>query len=298
MIASTLTGAAHALLCGQHFHTLFIDEAAQALEAACWIALQHADRVIFAGDHQQLPPTVKSREALQGGLGRTLMQHLAETKPDCVRLLTVQYRMNEALMRFSSEWFYEGKLQAAPEVKHRSLLDELDAPLVWVDTSKEAVADNGQAEAGEQPVHEEFVGTNYGRINRTEAQLTLRALHDYATRVGRRRLLDERVDIGIISPYRAQVQYLRSLLKKDDFLQPLRRQITVNTVDAFQGQERDVILVSLVRANEEGQIGFLSDLRRMNVAMTRARYKLIILGSAATLCRHRFYRKLFEACHA
>ena len=298
VIASTLTGAAHALLCGQHFHTLFIDEAAQALEAACWIALQHADRVIFAGDHQQLPPTVKSREALQGGLGRTLMQHLAETKPDCVRLLTVQYRMNEALMRFSSEWFYEGKLQAAPEVKHRSLLDELDAPLVWVDTSKEAVADNGQAEAREQLVHEEFVGTNYGRINRTEAQLTLRALHDYATHVGRRRLLDERVDIGIISPYRAQVQYLRSLLKKDDFLQPLRRQITVNTVDAFQGQERDVILVSLVRANEEGQIGFLSDLRRMNVAMTRARYKLIILGSAATLCRHRFYRKLFEACHA
>ena len=160
------------------------------------------------------------------------------------------------------------------------------------------MADNGQAEAGEQPVREEFVGTNYGRINRTEAQLTLRALHDYATRVGRRRLLDERVDIGIISPYRAQVQYLRSLLKKDDFLQPLRRQITVKTVDAFQGQERDVILVSLVRANEEGQIGFLSDLRRMNVAMTRARYKLIILGSAATLCRHRFYRKLFEACHA
>ena len=297
VIACTLTGAAHSLLCGRHFHTLFIDEAAQALEAACWIALQHADRVIFAGDHQQLPPTLKSPEALRGGLGCTLMQHLAETKPECVRLLTVQYRMNESLMRFSSEWFYEGKLQAAPEVRHRSLLDELDTPLVWVDTSKEMAEHDGEKEQTEETfVREEFVGTNYGRINRTEAQLTLRALHDYVERVGRSRLLDERVDMGIISPYRAQVQYLRGLLKKDDFLKPLRPLITVNTVDAFQGQERDVILVSLVRANEEGRIGFLSDLRRMNVAITRARYKLIILGSAATLCRHRFYRKLFESC--
>ena len=114
--------------------------------------------------------------------------------------------------------------------------------------------------------------------------------------MGRHRLVSERVDIGIISPYRAQVQYLRSLLKHDDYLRPLRRQITVNTVDAFQGQERDVILVSLVRANEAGQIGFLSDLRRMNVAITRARFKLIILGNTATLCRHKFYRKLHEAC--
>ena len=142
------------------------------------------------------------------------------------------------------------------------------------------------------------MGGTYGRINRTETQLTLRALHDYARRAGRQRLIDERVDIGIISPYRAQVQYLRQLLKRDELLRPLRKQITVNTVDAFQGQERDVILVSLVRANEAGQIGFLSDLRRMNVAITRARYKLIILGSADTLCKHRFYRKLHAACQA
>lgn len=297
VIASTLTGAAHPLLAGQHYHTLFIDEAAQALEAACWIALQHADRVIFAGDHQQLPPTLKSPEAQRGGLGCTLMEQLARTKPDCVRLLTVQYRMNETLMQFSSQWFYGGRLQAAPEVRHRSLLDELDTPLVWIDTAAELPETEEEGHAPQpSPIHEEFVGASYGRINRAEARLTLTALRHYAERVGRHRLVSERVDIGIISPYRAQVQYLRSLVKHDDYLRPLRRQITVNTVDAFQGQERDVILVSLVRANEAGQIGFLSDLRRMNVAITRARYKLIILGNTATLCRHKFYRKLHDAC--
>lgn len=285
VIACTLTGAAHQLLMGQHFHTLFIDEAAQALEAACWIALQKADRVIFAGDHQQLPPTIKCVEAARGGLAVTLMEQIADNKPECVRLLQVQYRMNEELMRFSSDWFYNGLLQAAPEVKHRSLLDDIDDALVWIDTA-ECLDDN----------YEQFVGSSYGRINKAEAQLTLQALHDYAQRFGRHRLLEERIDFGIISPYRAQVQYLRSLIKRDDYLRPLRKQITVNTVDAFQGQERDVVLVSLVRANDEGQIGFLNDLRRMNVAITRARYKLIILGSATTLCKHKFYKKLFDCC--
>lgn len=287
VIAATLAGTANPLLTGLRFHTLFIDEAAQALEAACWIALQRADRVVLAGDHCQLPPTVKSPEALRGGLGVTLMERLAYRHPEAVRLLTVQYRMNEALMRFSSEWFYGGQLTAAAEVKGRSLLDDLDEPLVWVDTS----------EAADGLFDEQFVGASYGRINKGEARLTLRTLRDYVRHIGRRRLEEERVDIGIISPYRAQVQYLRALLRRDDTLRPLTGQLTVNTVDAFQGQERDVILVSLVRANEDGQIGFLSDLRRMNVAITRARMKLIILGSAATLCRHRFYRKLYEACH-
>ena len=287
VIAATLAGTANPLLTGLRFHTLFIDEAAQALEAACWIALQRADRVVLAGDHCQLPPTVKSPEALRGGLGVTLMERLAYRHPEAVRLLTVQYRMNEALMRFSSEWFYGGQLTAAAEVKGRSLLDDLDEPLVWVDTS----------EAADGLFDEQFVGASYGRINKGEAQLTLRTLRDYVRYIGRRRLEEERVDIGVISPYRAQVQYLRALLRRDDTLRPLTGQLTVNTVDAFQGQERDVILVSLVRANEDGQIGFLSDLRRMNVAITRARMKLIILGSAATLCRHRFYRKLYEACH-
>lgn len=282
VIACTLTGAANQLLVGQHYHTLFIDEAAQALEAACWIPLQRVDRVILAGDHQQLPPTIKSPEAMRAGLGRTLMEQVAQRKPEVVRLLRVQYRMNEALMRFSSEWFYHGLLEAAPEVRHRSLLDDVDDPLVWIDTPTEAA--------------EQFVGSSYGRINKTEASLTLQALHHYVERIGRHRLIAERVDFAIISPYRAQVQYLRNLVRHDEMLRPLRKQITVNTVDAFQGQERDVVMVSLVRSNEQGQIGFLSDLRRMNVAITRARFKLIILGSKDTLCQHNFYKKLFDRC--
>ena len=290
VIAATLAGSANPLLTGMHFHTLFIDEAAQALEAACWIAIRKADRFILAGDHCQLPPTVKSPEALKGGLGTTLMETLAATHPSAVRLLTVQYRMNEALMRFSSDWFYGGRLEAAPEVRHRSLLDDIDEPLLWVDTSLVPAIDAPD-------YYEEFVGATYGRINKSEAELTLRTLEGYVRRIGRERLLAERVDFGIISPYKAQVQYLRRLLGRSEMLRPLRRAITINTVDAFQGQERDVVLVSLVRANERGEIGFLRDLRRMNVAITRARLKLIILGNSSTLCRHAFYRRFHAACH-
>ena len=289
VVACTLVGSANQLLQGIHFHTLFIDEAAQALEPACWIALQKCDRFVLAGDHCQLPPTIKSNAARYGGLDKTLMETLAETHPEAVRLLTVQYRMNEALMRFSSEWFYEGKLQAAPEVSQRGIMADMDEPLVWVDTA-------GEDNEGQEDFHEQFIGASYGRINKAEARLTLATLINYAERIGRQRLLEERIDIGIISPYKAQVQYLRALLKKNAYLRPLRKSITINTVDAFQGQERDVILVSLVRANEAGEIGFLNDLRRMNVAITRARMKLIILGASTTLCRHKFYKKLYDNC--
>lgn len=289
VVACTLVGSANQLLQGIHFHTLFIDEAAQALEPACWIALRKCDRFVLAGDHCQLPPTIKSNAARYDGLDKTLMETLAETHPEAVRLLTVQYRMNEALMRFSSEWFYEGKLQAAPEVSQRGIMADMDEPLVWVDTA-------GEDNEGQEDFHEQFIGASYGRINKAEARLTLATLIDYTERIGRQRLLEERIDIGIISPYKAQVQYLRALLKKNAYLRPLRKSITINTVDAFQGQERDVILVSLVRANEAGEIGFLNDLRRMNVAITRARMKLIILGASTTLCRHKFYKKLYDSC--
>ena len=141
---------------------------------------------------------------------------------------------------------------------------------------------------------EEFVGESFGRINKVEAEITLDTLEAYFTRIGKQRILDERLDVGIISPYRAQVQYLRRLLMKREFFKPFRRYISVNTVDGFQGQERDIILISMVRANENGDIGFLRDLRRMNVAITRARMKLIILGDASTMTRHRFYRRLWQ----
>ncbi|MBQ2523580.1 MAG: helicase, partial [Prevotella sp.] len=280
VIASTLVGSANRLLEGQKFATLFIDEAAQALEAACWIPIRRCSRVIFAGDHCQLPPTIKSLPALKGGLGKTLMERIVENKPEVVTLLNVQYRMNEEIMRFSSDWFYDGKVESAPQIKYRGILD-FDTPMVWVDTS----------ELGER---EQFVGESFGRINKAEAELTLKTLQDYFTKIGKSRILEEQIDVGVISPYRAQVQYLRSLVKKRDFFKPYRRLITINTVDGFQGQERDVILISLVRSNDEGQIGFLRDLRRMNVAITRARMKLIILGDKTTMVKHPFYKKLYE----
>lgn len=280
VIACTLVGSANRLLMGQKFGTLFIDEAAQALEAACWIAIRKADRVILAGDHCQLPPTVKCPEALRGGLGDTLMQTVVRNKPDAVSLLRIQYRMNEEIMRFPSEWFYHGLLRSAPEVKYRGILD-FDTPIEWINTEG-------------MDCNEEFVGENYGRINKPEAELSVQTLREYLQKIGRERVLDERIDVGLISPYKAQVQYLRQLIRKDVFFKPYRQLITVNTVDGFQGQERDVILISLVRANEEGQIGFLNDLRRMNVTMTRARMKLIVLGDASTLTRHPFYQRLYE----
>ena len=280
VIASTLVGSANRLLDGMKFGTLFIDEAAQALEAACWIPIRRATRVILAGDHCQLPPTIKSIAAMKGGLDKTLMQRIVERKPEAVTLLKMQYRMNEDIMRFSSDWFYNGQVEAAPMVKYRGILD-LDKAIEWKDTSGDAS-------------HEEFVGDNFGRINKEEAQLTLLTLAEYFVRIGRQRIIDERIDVGIISPYRAQVQYLRHLIKKTDFYKPFRKIIAVNTVDGFQGQERDIIVISMVRSNEEGQIGFLRDLRRMNVAITRARMKLLILGDSATLTRHPFYRRLKE----
>ena len=280
VIACTLTGAANRVLEGEKYSTLFIDEAAQALEAACWIAIRKAGRVVLAGDHCQLPPTVKSIAALKGGLGKTLMERIVEQKPDVVTLLTMQYRMNERIMQFSSDYFYNGAVTTAPEVSHRGILD-YDLPMVWIDTA----GVDGK---------EEFVGESFGRINRAEAELTLATLQDYFDKIGKNRIFDESIDVGIISPYRAQVQLLRKMIRQKEYFRPYRRLITVNTVDGFQGQERDIILISLVRSNDGGDIGFLRDLRRMNVAITRARMKLIILGSAQTMTSHPFYQKLYE----
>lgn len=315
VIACTLVGSAHHLLEGMKFGTLFIDEAAQALEAACWIPMRRASRVILAGDHCQLPPTVKSIAALRAGLGKTLMERIAENKPEVVTLLKIQYRMNDEIMRFSSDWFYGGKVESAPQIKYRSVLD-YDHPITWIDTSNEenqitiegedapedSVSTSSSVSAANQNsdlnFKEQFVGESFGRINKAEAELTLLTLAEYFTKIGKQRVLEERIDVGIISPYRAQVQYLKKLIKKYEFFKPYRRLISVNTVDGFQGQERDVILISLVRSNDEGQIGFLKDLRRMNVAMTRARMKLIILGNKDTMTKHPFYKKLWEYVEA
>ncbi len=279
VVASTLVGSDNAVLKGRRFTTLYIDEAGQALEAACWIAIRKADRVIFAGDHCQLPPTVKSVEAERAGLSRSLMESVVDKCRSAVELLTVQYRMNEAIMRFSSDWFYGGRLQAAEEVKCRGILD-FDSPVEWLDTS-------------EMDFSEKYVSATGGRVNPDEGEFMLDSLEAYIKRIGEKRVEDENLDFAVISPYKAQVSWLRRNAKKRNVLRRLKGKIAINTIDGFQGQERDVVFISLVRSNDDGKIGFLSDLRRMNVAMTRARMKLVIIGSAATLTRHPFYEKLF-----
>jgi len=279
VVSCTLIGSANRVLDHRRFSTLFIDEAAQALEPACWAAILKCDRVIFSGDYQQLPPTVKSPEAARGGLGRTLMQQTAQAHPGCVSLLTVQYRMHRDIMDFSSRWFYGGRLRAAPEVADR-LVSPIDTPLTWIDTSQHGFG--------------ERQSRTLSRSNSEEARLLIHTLRDYIETVGPARIADQQTDFGIISPYRAQVRLIRRLLKWQKYFRHLRHQITVNSVDGFQGQERDVIILSMVRDNEEGAIGFLGDLRRMNVAITRARMKLIIVGSAETLGRHRFYGELID----
>ncbi|MDE7421320.1 MAG: AAA family ATPase [Muribaculaceae bacterium] len=308
VIASTLVGSSSRLLDGMKFSTLFIDEAAQALEAASWIPIRRAGRVVLAGDHCQLPPTVKSYEAMKQGLGKSLMERLVDNHPESVSLLTMQYRMNQEIMRFSSDWFYGGVMTAAPEVRYRGILD-YDTPIEWIDTATAFLPDDLSADSStqnlvggqgscdlpaEQRFQESEYGNSHGRINRDEAEFSVRTLRAYIEKIGKQRFLDERIDVGLISPYRAQVQYLRGLIKRTPFFKPFRHLISVNTVDGFQGQERDVIIISLVRSNEEGNIGFLRDLRRMNVAMTRARMKLIIIGDVATLTRHPFYRRLHD----
>ena len=278
VIACTLTGSANRILDGMKFGTLFIDEAAQALEAASWIAIQKTHRVVLAGDHRQLPPTIKSAEAIRGGLGKTLMEYIVEQKPKTVSLLTVQYRMTDEIMQFPNQEFYEGQLESAPQVKYRGILD-WDTAMDWIDTDE---VGNGETSAG------------LSKANEPEALLTLQTLQAYFEKIGKERILEEHIDVGIISPYKAQVVLLRQLIKRDRYWKPFRSLITINSVDGFQGQERDVIVISLVRQNEEGNIGFLRDLRRMNVAITRARMKLIIIGHRPTLCKMPFYRRLAE----
>ena len=296
VVACTLVGSANKLLVRHKFSTLFIDEAAQALEPACWIATRRASRVILAGDHQQLPPTIKCYEAMKQGLGKTLMERIVENQPEAVTLLKVQYRMNDDIMKFSSNWFYHGQVESDDSVKHRSVLD-LEHPIQWIDGNEMLQQVNEELKDEEKlkiDFTEQFIGENHGRINKAEAELVLSTLNNYINKIGKERFLAERLDVGIISPYKVQTQYLRQQIRKREEFRPFRQVISVNTVDGFQGQERDIIIISLVRSNDNGQIGFLSDLRRMNVAMTRARMKLIIFGDKATLQHHTFYQKLIQ----
>ncbi len=277
VIACTLVGASHHTLRGKRYKTVFIDEAAQALEPACWIPILRADRVVLAGDHHQLPPTVKSYEAGKAGLSKTLFEKCIQRHPQTAVMLQTQYRMHEDIMRFSAQYFYENKLVAHTSVS-TSLLETDIAPFDFIDT-----AGAGFTEAQDPET--------LSRYNDEEAQFLIRQVEKLILHIG---VDNWNFSIGIITPYSAQVEWLIKLAEASEELSTLATFITINTVDAFQGQERDVIAISLVRSNEKSEVGFLGDIRRVNVAMTRARKKLIIVGDSATLGSHPFYLDLLD----
>jgi superfamily I DNA and/or RNA helicase len=279
-ICCTLVGASHPVLKGKKFKTVFIDEAAQALEPACWIPLLKSERVIFAGDHQQLPPTIKSIQAAREGLATTLFEKGINSQSHCASMLQVQYRMHENIMKFSSNYFYKGALIAHESVR-MSLLRSDQPPVEFIDTAGCGYNETQDPET-------------LSRRNEEEAQLLINQVEMLVETIGTNAWIDERITLGIITPYRAQVDHLHKLAETSAILEPLHSLITINTVDAFQGQEREVIAISFVRSNDKGEVGFLGDIRRTNVAMTRARKKLIMIGDSATLGSHPFYLELLD----
>lgn len=280
VICSTLVGSSHHVLRGKKFKTVFIDEAAQALEPACWIPILRSERVILAGDHCQLPPTIKSNEAAKGGLAVTLFEKGIQRRPENATMLTVQYRMHEKIMKFSSHYFYHDELVAHDSVK-AGLLSPHESPVEFIDT-----AGCGFTEAQDPET--------LSRFNEEEAQLLIQLTEKLVETIGLEPWIEQNITMGIITPYRAQVDYLHKLAEASPLLEPLHKLVTINTVDALQGQERDAIVISFVRSNDKGEVGFLGDIRRTNVAMTRARKKLIMIGDSATLGAHPFYLELID----
>jgi superfamily I DNA and/or RNA helicase len=265
VVLATLTGLASNALRERRFDLAVVDEATQAVEPAAYLALLKADRAVLAGDHLQLPPTVLSEAAQRGGLAVSLFERVAQARPEAMVSLSEQHRMNERIMRYPSEALYGGKLRAHPSVARHSI-DE--APLEVIDT-----AGRGFDEA--TPAGSE------SKANPGEAELVAAEAQ---------RLLARGVpprDMAVIAPYDAQVQLLRQLLAAHPDLE-------VDTVDGFQGREKEAVIVSLTRSNEAGELGFLADIRRMNVALTRARKKLVVVGDGATVRRHPFYDGFFR----
>jgi len=283
VVACTFSGAGSQALKGMKFPVVFMDEAAQGLEPATWIPLLAADKVVMAGDHCQLPPTIKSFEAANAGLRKTLFEKVIERNPQSAVMLLTQYRMPELIMGFSSKVFYENRLEAAPvTASHRLRADE--PILSFIDTAGSGYADF---------TDKETLSTQ----NIEEARFALQVMNTLLKRIGNGLFEENDWNIGLISPYRGQVELFKVLIREEEAYMKIRSmssRLTVDTIDGFQGQERDVILISLVRSNPRGEIGFLSDTRRMNVAMTRAKRKLIVIGDSGTLCVHPFYRELLD----
>lgn len=273
VITATLVGANNYMVRQLKYKTVVIDEAGQALEPACWIPILKAQKVILAGDHFQLPPTIRSAEAARKGLSTTLLEKCAAMHPSAVTLLEEQYRMHETIMGYSSAVFYDNRLKAHAAVAHHQLF-EGDAPLAFVDT-----AGCGFDERSE--------GTSI--TNPEEASFLFKHLRQLVASLSVHYQPENFPSIAVISPYRQQVHLLQELLPHSTALQLYSNKISVNTIDSFQGQERDIVYISMARSNSEGKIGFLSDIRRMNVAMTRARKKLVVIGDSGTLSQLPFY---------
>jgi len=273
VITATLVGAAHHTIRNLRYHTVVIDEAGQALEPGCWIPVVKAQKVVFAGDHNQLPPTIKSEEAAREGLSNTLLEKCVGWHPESVVMLEEQYRMHATIMGYSSSIFYKGKLRAHPAVAGRVLF-EGDAPLLFIDT-----AGCGYEEKTE--------GTRIS--NPEEAAFLVQHLAMYVTTLTAYYNADAFPSIAVISPYRQQIEVLQEAVQQRPELQAVRDKIAVNTIDSFQGQERDIVYISMTRSNPDSRIGFLSEIRRMNVAMTRAKQKLVVVGDSATLSQLPFY---------
>lgn len=278
VITATLVGTNHYSIRERRYQTIIIDEAAQALEPACWIPILKADRIVLAGDHCQLPPTVKSNRQTYGGLYHTLFEKLVAQQPAHVSLLDVQYRMNAQIMKYPSLVFYADRLKAAPAVAHWTLQGD-DSPIEFIDT----------AGAGFEETVVDFTVSN-----KEEAHFLRNHLASFVHNLGMPVTDPAFPSIGIITPYRAQSLYLREVIAHDERLRPFAEHVQVNTIDSFQGQEKDVIYISLTRSNVDRQIGFLTDTRRMNVAMTRARKKLVVIGDSSTIGQHDFYGRFLD----
>ncbi|HRQ49552.1 MAG TPA: AAA domain-containing protein [Agriterribacter sp.] len=273
VITATLVGANHYTIRHLKYHTVVIDEAGQAPEPTCWIPILKTQKLVLAGDHCQLPPTIKSEEASRNGLSTTLLEKCVQLHPGAVVLLEEQYRMHEMIMGYSSGVFYGNKLKAHASVAAHVLFDT-DVPVAFVDTAGCGFDEKTEGTSTSNPEEAAFV---FKHLTQLAAVLSTR----YQPR--------NFPSIAVISPYRQQIQLLNEQLQHSTQLHIYSNNISVNTIDSFQGQERDIVYISMTRSNTESRIGFLSDIRRMNVAMTRARKKLVVIGDSATLSRFPFY---------
>lgn len=273
VITATLVGANHYTVRHLKYRTVVIDEAGQALEPACWIPILKAEKLVMAGDHCQLPPTIKSEEAAAGGLAATLLEKCIALHPEAVVMLEEQYRMHTDIMGYSSKVFYEQRLKAHGAVANHLLFDA-DVPLAFVDTAGCGFEEKADSSS---------------MTNAEEASFVVQHLTRFVERLSENYASGNFPSIAVIAPYRGQIELLQGLIEHSPVLNNYSNSISVNTIDSFQGQERDIVYISMTRSNPDNRIGFLSEIRRMNVAMTRARKKLVVIGDSATLGQSAFY---------